>query len=122
MNAAVFGDEYPIGSYVPDSRARDTESGARGVPVSSRELTIVQEMLSTVNTLTAAGQRHTMGKVVGFISGAIEGLGPAVSVRNRLTLTDLLSQLARESERRSPDPQLFCWSADGLLELLSDLV
>jgi hypothetical protein len=90
--------------------------------VSSREITVVQEMLSTVDTLTAAGQRHTMGKVVGFISGAIEGLGPSVGMRNRSTLTDMLSQLARESERRSPDTRRFCGSADGLLELLSNLV
>ena len=113
MNAAVFAGGYSMG---PE------RSLVHGVSGPTREVPVVQEMLATLDTLTAAGQRHTMGKVVSFISDAIKRLGSSVSLRNRSTLTELLSRLAHESERRSPDVQRFRGSADSLLELLSDLV
>jgi hypothetical protein len=122
MNAAVFADEHPIGAHAPDSHPQAARVVFPRASVSTREIAVVQEMLTTLDTLTVAGQRHTMEKVVRFISDAIEGLSPTVGLRNRCTLADMLAQLAHESERVSPGVQLFRWSADSLLELLSDLV
>jgi hypothetical protein len=121
MSAAVFAGEYPIGSYPPGSRTRDRGSLSPGPSGAAGEITVVQGMVSTLDTLTAPGRRHTMGRIVSFISDAIEGLGSSIGVRNRSTLTDLLSPLAHESERLSPDVQVFCRGADSLLELLLDL-
>src|SRR5262249_45516671 len=119
MSGWLFANEHPIESYVPDARVRGKAIVVRGTSISSRDSTLVREILSNLETLTVAGQRHTMGKVSGFISEMMERLGPAVSLRARSASTELLSRMAYESERLSPDVGSFCRSAEGLLELLS---
>jgi hypothetical protein len=79
-------------------------------------------MLSTLETLTVAGQRHTMGKIAGFLSGTVERPGPTVSLRTRSATSELLSRLAHEAERLSPDVGSFCWAAESLLRLLSESI
>jgi hypothetical protein len=79
-------------------------------------------MLSTLETLTVAGQRHTMGKIAGFLSETIERPGPAVSLRTRSAARALHERLAHESGRLSPDVVSFCWAAESLLVLLSDSI
>jgi hypothetical protein len=79
-------------------------------------------MLSTLETLTVAGQRHTMGKIAAFLAETIERPGPSVSLRTRSASRELLSWLSRESERLSPDVGRFCWAAQSLLGLLSESI
>ena len=122
MSAGVFADEPTIGAYALDARARGRGPVHRGRSVSARESALIREMLSTLETLTVAGQRHTMGKIAGFLSETVERPGPTVSLRARSAARELLSRLAHESERLSPDVGSFCWAAEGLLRLLSESI
>ena len=122
MSAGGFADESPIGAYALDARARGRGPVHRGRSVSARESSLIREMLSTLETLTVAGQRHTMGKIAKFLAETIERPGPAVSLRTRSAARELLSRLDHESGRLSPDVGSFCWAAESLLSLLADSI
>jgi len=122
MSAGVFADEPPIGAYALDARARGRGPVHRGRAISARESALIREMLSSLQSLTVAGQRHTMGKIAGFLSETVEHPGPAVSLHARAASRQLLSRLAHESERLSPDIESFCWAAENLLGLLADSI
>lgn len=122
MSAGVLADEPSIGAYALDARARGRGPVHRGRSISARESALIREMLSTLETLTVAGQRHTMAKIAGFLAETVERPGPAVSLRTRSASSELLSWLARESERLSPDVGRFCWAAQSLLGLLSESI
>ena len=80
-----------------------------------RQLPTVREMLRTLDTLTTAGQKHTMAKIVGCLRAhaaasiaAERGAGAAAE----------LAQLARHAERVYPDISTFVSRAEGLVLLL----
>ena len=84
-----------------------------------RELSTIREMLTSLETLTTAGQQHVMFKVIAFIRGrAGEALG-RVGRKNQRTAVDLLEHLAIESERPLPDVRSFGPRAESLVALLA---
>ena len=83
------------------------------------ELAVVREMLSTLDTLTTAGQQHTMAKLVGFIQDRSTRVLPAISSRNRDALAELMGHLQRECHRVLPDVRSFSDRADRVVALLS---
>lgn len=84
-------------------------------------LAIAGEMLVTLETLTNAGQRHLMAKVVTLIEGHIGTAALAARDRQRVAALQLLSQLKRECERPSPDLAAFRRHAETLIALLTPL-
>ncbi|HVV48369.1 MAG TPA: hypothetical protein VHO06_01800 [Polyangia bacterium] len=84
----------------------------------ARQLPVIREMLGTFDTLTIAGQRHLMEKVVGFVDSKTRAVGPRMSNRNRATLLELLTRLRQESQRLVPDPVCFTRHAENLITLL----
>lgn len=85
---------------------------------SPSRLAVAREMLVTLETLTNAGQRHLMAKVVTFIEGHI---ATAARERLRAAALQILTQLKRESERPSPDVAAFRSHAETLIALLLPL-
>ena len=83
-------------------------------------LAVAREMLDTLETLTNAGQRHLMAKVVTFIEGQISKAVPAVRERPRAAAL-LLTELQRQSERPAPDLAAFRTHAETLIALLAPL-
>lgn len=81
-------------------------------------LAVAREMISTLETLTNAGQRHFMAKVVIFIEGQVAAAGP-VSEDARDAALQSLEQLRRESARPLPDVVTFRNRADDLIGLLA---
>jgi hypothetical protein len=76
-------------------------------------------MLTSLDTLTIAGQQHVMVKVIAFIRrSAGEALG-RVGQKNQRTATNLLEHLALESVRPLPDVRLFGPRAESLVALLA---
>ena len=83
-----------------------------------QQLPVIREMLGTLDTLTIAGQRHVMQKVVDFVDTKTRVVAARMSHRNRATLFDLLTQLGKESERLVPDSARFARQAESLITLL----
>ncbi|HXT97645.1 MAG TPA: hypothetical protein VN853_15190 [Polyangia bacterium] len=84
----------------------------------SSRLAVAREMISTLETLTNAGQRHFMAKVVVFIEGQVAAAGE-VSEDDRDAALQSLEQLRRESARPLPDVVTFRNRADDLIGLLA---
>jgi hypothetical protein len=80
----------------------------------SRQLSIIQEMLRTFDTLTTAGQRYAMSKIVAFgrdqVSRACDRVSP---------FADLIDELDRESARWLPDFSRFVERVERLVGLLA---
>ena len=85
---------------------------------SPSRLAVAREMLETLETLTNAGQRHLMAKVVTFVRGQVSA---AARERPRAVAFQLLTELQRQSERPSPDLAAFRTVAETLLALLAPL-
>ena len=84
-------------------------------------LTTIRQMLATLDTLTIAGQRHLMSKVVAFVSGQVERVVREGGRVNRRMLLDQLTLLKRESDRQLPSVSTFSARADSLIALLTGL-
>ena len=103
------------------SRTHGLESQPVGGPALGGQTHTIREMLQNLETLTSAGQRHSMRKIVDFVSQHVPRARHPVSPRNRRTLEDLVNWLREESDRALPDVIAFCRRADNLLVLLTTL-
>jgi hypothetical protein len=70
-------------------------------------------MLGTLETLTPAGQQHTMSKIVAFVG---RRTGPAF---REDALADLSRSLQHEAARARPDVATFCRRTEDALALLA---
>ena len=84
-------------------------------------LSVIREMVGTLDTLTIAGQRHVMDKVVAFVDEQVRHATPRVSKRNRATLGEVMTQLRSESDRVFPDSARFAQRAESLIRLLGSI-
>jgi hypothetical protein len=78
-------------------------------------------MLEKLDTLTDAGQRHLMAKVLTFIQGHVATEVPGHREHQRTPALQLLGQLRRETERPAPDLVTFRSQAETLIALLAPL-
>jgi hypothetical protein len=79
------------------------------------QLAVVVEMMDSIDTLTIAGQRHMMMKVVRFLERQL------VLVRageRRPLVFRSLGRLAHEAERQTPNPRAFNRRAAVLVSLI----
>ena len=81
-------------------------------------LAIVREMLSTMESVTFAGQRHIMAKIVAFFEDLIANECASGSGRARFLLAHLVHQLSCESRRPFPDAHAFQNHATDLLSMV----
>ncbi len=81
-------------------------------------LTVIREMLLMLDSLTIAGQRHLMEKVVHFVEGRLPGVTTSLGRRNAGAIEAIVTQLRRESDRLVPDVTAFSRGAETLLALL----
>ena len=101
---------------VQDRPATDRRNGEHASV--ARKLSVIREMLGTLDTLTIAGQHHLMDKVIAFVEGQVQQVAARVSKRNRATLADVMTQLRRESDLLFPDSTRFAQRAESLINLL----
>lgn len=120
MSASMLAYE-PVLPAIPvmGSKFRDRGGWRRDRSLFSMQRAVVEEMLSTLDTLTAAGQRYIMGKIVAFIRDHISSECGGASWRNQRMLAELLDQLAREGESLWPNPGSFSDRAQNLVALLA---
>jgi hypothetical protein len=82
-----------------------------------QNLDVLQEMLATLPTLTAEGQRQMMGRIVGIIREHVSyarTLGP----RNHAALMTVLDHLGHESLHHWPAVDSFRTAAANVVRLL----
>jgi hypothetical protein len=84
------------------------------------KLTTIREMLASLDTLTFAGQRHLMTKVIAFVDPQVHRVIDHAPPGERGRLLEELSFLRRESDRQLPSVPAFGERAAGLLALLGD--
>lgn len=110
----------PLERSAPIPAALGRPSARDGEPsLLRRQLGVVREMLGTLETLTAAGQRYAMDKVVACLR-LHAGCGSlALGPRNAHTLSQLLDELAREAQRLLPDPSQFSDRAEAMVTLMA---
>ena len=104
--------QIPVGTPLPVAADR---SAHRAPP--SVELEVVLEMLSTLDTLTAAGQRHLMSRLIEIMHSHAPNPGTR---HGPDTLTGPLGLLARESEKRWPDVRAFAGAASTFVMMLKE--
>ena len=85
----------------------------------SWQVSVLGDMVATLDTLTTAGQHHVIGKVVAVIRAQVQRAAPLVSRREREVLAGLVEEMARQSDRVSPDLSVFTPRAERLIGLLS---
>jgi hypothetical protein len=76
-------------------------------------------MIASLDTLTAAGQRHMMSKILALFQATVGRHPPGNGSRNQRALSDLVDRLAQEADHLWPDPHQFRQHADSLLRLLT---
>ena len=86
--------------------------GVPGIPVDllrtderaslSWQVSVLGDMVATLDTLTAAGQQHVMGKVLAVVRDQVQRAAPMVSRREREILAGLVQEMEHESDRVSP--------------------
>ena len=96
---------------------QDAEGSAGHHSSALRRLAIVREMLSDLDTLTLAGQRYAMMKIMTFFEG--QSASAPMSGRTRFLIAHLLHQLIVENQRPCPDARRFRRHAEGVIILLS---
>jgi len=79
----------------------------------------IRQMLATLDTLTIAGQRHLMAKVLAFVEGQVDRAIRHTGAGNRGMLLEQLALLKRESDRPLPSVPAFGERAESLLALLA---
>jgi hypothetical protein len=85
----------------------------------SWQVSVLGDMVATLDTLTTAGQQHVIGKVLAVVRDQVQRAAPLVSRREREILAGLVEEMAHESDRMSPDLAVFTPRAERLFGLLS---
>ena len=87
-------------------------------PVVGR-LGIVEALLGDLETVTHAGQRYTMAKIIGLLRDEVADSGLRLSELERRSMKRSLDALAREQDRPLPDRIPFVARAQTIAESLS---
>jgi hypothetical protein len=85
----------------------------------SWQVSVLGDMVATLDTLTTAGQHHVIGKVVAVVRDQVQRAAPLVNRREREILAGLVEEMEQESDRVSPDLSVFTPRAERLIELLA---
>jgi len=85
----------------------------------AEELATIRQMVATLDTVTIAGQRHLMAKVLAFVDGQVEQAIRHAGSGNRGMLLEQLALLKRESDRQLPSVPDFGQRAESLIALLA---
>jgi hypothetical protein len=81
-------------------------------------VSVVRDMLATLETLTSVGQQYLMGKILRVSEDHARVLLGGMSPRNRRAVMGLLTHLRGECDRFVPDVATFVRRADRLTRLL----
>jgi hypothetical protein len=117
MSVPMVATEMLYDRRPPREAERETQRDERD-EAPRLPLSVIREMLLMLDSLTIAGQRHLMEKVVHFVDEQLPRAAAGLSRRNQAAIEALVRQLRHESDRLVPDVCAFSRGAESLLALL----
>ena len=121
MNAPLFSNTHDAPSSLPVAfRSAETATSLEGSSF-ARQVAVIPGMLSSLDSLSTAGQCYIMAKVVAFIQQQAGRVARGLNLQNQRVFAELVAQLQRESDRVMPDARAFARRAESLLALLSTI-
>src|SRR6478735_12488895 len=90
-----------------------------GMQTGKQRLDVVKEILTALETATAAGQQYLMGKVLKVLQHQAPPRDHWLNDREWSQIAGALDALAREATRLSPDPAAFSRQAQFLADSFS---
>jgi hypothetical protein len=120
MSLSTFDTDQPL-KPVPAEDPPPIPARVRGndSPSLSWQPSVIRGMLSTLDTLTAAGQHHVMSKIIRYLGHEATHARRSLSHGNQHAFAELLGHLTEESERLWPDIRAFSRRVEGLMALLA---
>jgi hypothetical protein len=85
-------------------------------PTFNEKITMIRQMVANLDTLTLAGQRHDMKKILDFLEEHVLRAMRGASLGNRRMLAEQLEVLKRAHDQRSPAVPAF---SDRVLSLIA---
>jgi len=108
-----------IQHQIEDEGLQKATSAAPSHALIVGRLGIVEELLGDLETVTHAGQRYTMAKVVGLLRDEVADSEPRLSELQRRWIKRSLDELAREPDRMLPNRIPFVARAHNITDSLS---
>ena len=119
MNASTFATEHqPAVDPFLAIRTASSHLPFHEDASFSQRLDVIPGMLASMDSLSMAGQRYVMDKVVSFMEQQTDR-AQGLSLPNQHMFAELIAEVRRESERMVPGVPLFIRRAESLLTLLS---
>ena len=106
----------------PDDRLCGRYQPQAGAPSRADRCAIMRGMLAPLETLSPAGQRHQMNRLIDALAAETECDGDKVGAANRLALREQLDCLRRDAERAWPDVDSFCHRTEGVICMLESVI
>lgn len=113
--------EYVVLDGDSDLDRRSPATRLRPGGVLAGQAGTIREMLGILETLTTAGQRHSMNKIVDFLAKHVLAARCDLGRRNKEALMRLIGALRAESERFLPEPTLFSHQTKSILALMGSV-
>jgi hypothetical protein len=85
-------------------------------PTFVEKIPTIRQMITNLETLTIAGQRHNMKKILDFLEDHVQRAMRGASLGNRRMLTEQLALLKRDYDQRMPQVAAF---SDRVLSLIA---
>lgn len=119
ISSTSSNEHAPLSAWRPAAAPAPVDRASEERGSFLLQLTVLPEMLATLETATTAGQLHIMGKILGFIEDHVSRACEGLSARNQRTFSELLGHLRRESQRLLPDVRSFVRRAESLMSLVA---
>lgn len=118
MSARLSAPPLDRGASLPHGDDPHAAS-ARSRPLSLKdEIAVLEEVVAMLDTLTAAGQRHTMSKIARFVEGQMAGVANRLGEGAARELASSAAALGRAGEVALPDVGTFTQQARAAFAIL----
>jgi hypothetical protein len=119
MNALTSVTKHAVPANLPVACRSADAATSRDAFSFARQRDVIPGMLASLDSLSTAGQRYVMAKVVSFIHQHAGRAADCPSLQNQGMFAELVARLTRESDRLMPDARAFACAAESLVALLS---
>lgn len=93
---------------------------ATAAPKAPGRLRDIRSMVRSIDTLTLAGQRHELNKIVGLLEEEVVSGRSHDSTSRLETIESLLAALRQEARRLLPDVRSFAAQAEIVIGVMED--